>query len=482
MSGRGHKRKMRSSNTLGYIGIRKTLRRTFEAQVQGRGSRRLGTFSTAKRAALAYDRAIINLKRNNPRLNFPDGLPSDDEDYDFYMNPDKTRRLAVTNTTGYPGVYKHVYKMGIKYEAQIRINRKQVSLGRHDTAKEAALAVDRAIIKHKLPSSKLNFPDGKLPSDDEDYEAIMNPKKKRKLNSQYTNGYNGVDLSSKRYRARIRVDGKIIYLGTFATSKEAALEFDRAVIQYGKGGYFKMHNRLNFPDMWDIESAKLKDGSKSEASESEASESEASESEASDESEESESEESESEESDNKESDNEASDEAEESDADDEEFNERENIQEWLSGVGVLDTPEKYKKQNCYEMSGNVREFLPHRVTFLKTEKRQKIRTTGIVVSKRTYQNKVTFSCYEDFPTKTKVHEVDDVTFIEGHDQSTLKEGQALWVRWMKKKNRGNAPAERKYSGVVTRVHDGNVYVKYHTENEEYLLHKGSQFSKMNLF
>jgi len=48
------------------------------------------------------------------------------------------------------------------------------------TAKEAALAFDRAVVKHKLSSSKLNYPDG-LPIDDEDYEAITNPKKKRKL-------------------------------------------------------------------------------------------------------------------------------------------------------------------------------------------------------------------------------------------------------------------------------------------------------------
>ena len=75
-------------------------------------------------------------------------------------------------------------------------------LGSYGTAKEAALAYDRAVVQHKLPRSKLNYPDG-LPIDDEDYEELMNPKKKRRVGSTNTTGYNGVSKAGKRFKAAL---------------------------------------------------------------------------------------------------------------------------------------------------------------------------------------------------------------------------------------------------------------------------------------
>jgi hypothetical protein len=98
----------------------------------------------------------------------PDGLPIDDEDYDDLMNPKKNpkkkRKLSAANTTGYRGVYKS----GKRFQAQIRIDRKTKYLGTYDTPKEAALAYDRAVIQHKLPSSKLNFPNDYTTSSEDD--------------------------------------------------------------------------------------------------------------------------------------------------------------------------------------------------------------------------------------------------------------------------------------------------------------------------
>jgi hypothetical protein len=136
-----------------------------------------------------------------------------------------------------------VVKRGKRFQAKITIDRKLKSLGTYATAKEAALAFDRAVVQHKRPSSKLNFPDG-LPIDDEDYEEIMNPKKKRKLSSANTTGYNGVYKNKKRFQAQIRVDGgKRKHLGTHDTPKEAALAYDRAVIQHKLSS-----SKLNFPN------------------------------------------------------------------------------------------------------------------------------------------------------------------------------------------------------------------------------------------
>jgi len=146
--------------------VTKGNKRYSEAQIKIDGKKKyLGAYDTPKEAALAFDRAVVQHKLPSSRLNYPDGLPIDDEDYEKLMNPKKKRRLASTNTTGYTGVYKN----GERFIAQIYVDRKTKSLGTYDTPKEAALAFDRAVIQHRLPSSKLNFPnDYTTSSEDEE--------------------------------------------------------------------------------------------------------------------------------------------------------------------------------------------------------------------------------------------------------------------------------------------------------------------------
>ena len=68
----------------------------------------------------------------------------------------KTRKLKKTrNTTGYRGVVKN----GKRFTSNIHIDRIKNYIGTYDTAKEAALAYDRAVVHYKLSSSKLNYPD-----------------------------------------------------------------------------------------------------------------------------------------------------------------------------------------------------------------------------------------------------------------------------------------------------------------------------------
>ena len=70
----------------------------------------------------------------------------------------------------------------------------------------------------------------------------MNPKKKRRLASTNTSGYTGVRKRGKRFKAQIKIDRKIKSLGTYDTPKEAALAYDRAVVQHKLSSY-----KLNFP-------------------------------------------------------------------------------------------------------------------------------------------------------------------------------------------------------------------------------------------
>ena len=234
----GKKRKLKSHNTSGYTGVRKRGKR-YQAQITAGGKRHnLGSYKTAKAAALAYDRAVVQHKRPASKLNYPDGLPIDDEDYDELMDPNKNKKFAAAKSSGFHGVVQK----GKRFYAKIYLGNSQKSLGGYDTAKEAALAYDRAVVHHKRPASLMNYPDG-LPIDDEDYEAIMNPKMKRSLYSNNTTGYRGVYKIGKRFAARVKIGRKLKHLCLYDIPKEAALAYDRAIIQ------FKLPTiRLNFPN------------------------------------------------------------------------------------------------------------------------------------------------------------------------------------------------------------------------------------------
>ena len=80
----------------------------------------LGTFTTSKEAALAYDCAVRENLLAKSKLNYPNGLPKDDADYEELTNKRK-RRLSSANTTGFRGVCKR----GRRYGASVMIDRKQ---------------------------------------------------------------------------------------------------------------------------------------------------------------------------------------------------------------------------------------------------------------------------------------------------------------------------------------------------------------------
>ena len=65
-------------------------------------------------------------------------------------------------------MYNGVSKNGPRFQTRIRIDGKKIYLGTYDTPKEAALAYDRAVIQHKLSSSKLNFPNDYTTSSEDD--------------------------------------------------------------------------------------------------------------------------------------------------------------------------------------------------------------------------------------------------------------------------------------------------------------------------
>ena len=144
------KRKKRSNSKTGYFGVVKQLNGgKYQAYIQIDGKKKyLGSsYKTAKQAAQAHDKEAIKLRRPFSKLNFPEKTP------DGYTP--RQQALVSRNTVGYRGVSKR----GKNYHAQIRIGGKVTPLGTYDTAKEAAIAYDRAVLKANQPTTLLNFPD-----------------------------------------------------------------------------------------------------------------------------------------------------------------------------------------------------------------------------------------------------------------------------------------------------------------------------------
>jgi hypothetical protein len=118
--------------------------------------------------------------------------------------------------------FKGVSKSGKRFRAVIRIDDKNHYHGTFDTRKEAAQAYDRAAIQAGRPTSKLNFLD-QVPKN-------YKPKNK-KLYSNNTTGFRGVNKQGNRFRAQITIGGKLQNIGYFGTAKEAAEAYDQAALQ-----------------------------------------------------------------------------------------------------------------------------------------------------------------------------------------------------------------------------------------------------------
>ena len=141
------KRKKRSKNKSGYFGVYKESSGQYRMSIMANGKVKIGLYDTAKQAAKAYDKEAIKLRRPLSKLNCPKKAP-------VGYTPVQQALLS-TNTVGYRGVYKN----GKNFTATIWVGKNRTNLGTHETAKEAAIAYDRAVLKANQSTTLLNFPD-----------------------------------------------------------------------------------------------------------------------------------------------------------------------------------------------------------------------------------------------------------------------------------------------------------------------------------
>jgi hypothetical protein len=219
------KRKKRSNSKSGFFGVTKAPSGKYEAVIRIDGKNKyLGSYDTAKQASKAYDKKAIKLRKPLSKLNYPKKAPVG------YTPLQKTLRSS--NTVGYRGVCK---KGKLGYQAQIKIDGKCTYIGLYDTAEEAAIAYDRAVLKANQSTSLLNFPDMV-------HNLDVEPKRRKYKRS--STGYRGVfKKPNGKFAVTIYINGKTKGLGTFNTAIPAALAYDQAAIKAGK-----KKSTLNFLD------------------------------------------------------------------------------------------------------------------------------------------------------------------------------------------------------------------------------------------
>merc|ERR1712166_1510023 len=124
------------------------------------------------------------------------------------------------------------------YRAEITINKKKKYLGSNLSLIQAAQAHDQEAIKLGRPLTSLNFPKN---------APVGYTPKQQTLRTNNTIGYTGVCKSGAKFTAQISIDGTRKYIGTFVSAMEAALAYDKAVLQSSSTFNQQKGNSPNFP-------------------------------------------------------------------------------------------------------------------------------------------------------------------------------------------------------------------------------------------
>jgi hypothetical protein len=217
--------------TSGYCGVSRAGAKFAAIFCRGNQRRHLGTFWTAREAALAHDRAVLFFGSRH-RLNLPEQSRQLGP-----ASPELIRRTP--NQAAEP---HGVTATAAVFVAWIELKGRRAYLGTWPSRRQAALAHDRAALFHGFPQEVLNFPGqarrlGPASADALRAQAMRRMKK--------TSGYLGVsrDTGHRWVTSVRRKDGSAAYLGVFAREQDAALARDR--VELGVSGSDAV---LNLPE------------------------------------------------------------------------------------------------------------------------------------------------------------------------------------------------------------------------------------------
>eukprot|EP00615_Pteridomonas_danica_P010602 CAMPEP_0114359482 /NCGR_PEP_ID=MMETSP0101-20121206/23054_1 /TAXON_ID=38822 ORGANISM="Pteridomonas danica, Strain PT" /NCGR_SAMPLE_ID=MMETSP0101 /ASSEMBLY_ACC=CAM_ASM_000211 /LENGTH=366 /DNA_ID=CAMNT_0001503055 /DNA_START=154 /DNA_END=1254 /DNA_ORIENTATION=- len=194
----------------------------------------IGNYATEEEAARARDNYIVEHKLKGRPLNFPQvsaPLPIVENSPDSTTNTEEeeeeeeetleeyhTRRKSyqpISIPSQYTGVKGTVTG---KFTVHIHVNKIQILLGTFPTELEAARVFDKYVVDHKL-NREINFPK-------------EHPEHVCKKSSKWSRFTGVMKSSSNSFKAHIKVNGGLVYIGTFPTEEEAARARDDYVVKH----------------------------------------------------------------------------------------------------------------------------------------------------------------------------------------------------------------------------------------------------------
>lgn len=148
-------------------------------------------------------------------------------------------------------LYVGVHRSGNRYTANVRIQGKQVSIGKFDTAELAAMARDSVVMFYRPQYGRTNYPaDTVQPKSIEAIRAeIKTTPRKMRVGPSNKSGFIGVaESTAGRIRAYISIEGRSHSLGYYPSAQVAARAYDSAALYFSATGALKKSPGLNFPD------------------------------------------------------------------------------------------------------------------------------------------------------------------------------------------------------------------------------------------
>jgi len=209
---------LRKDNTSRYKGVRKLASGRWEARLNEQS---IGYYDTAEEAGFAYDKTAFEQWGEYAKLNHPL------EEVLAWTPPE--RQFGRKNASGYRGVKP----CGERWQAELKYNKKRISLGFFDSSEDAAFAYDNAALETLGDKARLNHAL-------EEVHAWIAPE--RNLRKTNTSGFRGITKIGNRWAAT----ACHIYLGLFDTPEQAASAYDvknlelkgeKAILNYPREDY-----------------------------------------------------------------------------------------------------------------------------------------------------------------------------------------------------------------------------------------------------
>jgi hypothetical protein len=193
---------------------------------------RIGTYASAKAAAIAYDRLARHCLGKKAVLNFPEQKHRAASIQQ--LKRERRQARAPTLASRYRGVRKYGPELTRPWRATIysKHDSRDLHLGYWRTEQQAAQAYDRAALHYFGQRAELNFPTRAAslkPADARTLSAESRQQYKQTTSSRF-HGVTWVEQRGK-YAAQLTVDDRSHWIGAFDDDVAAARAYDRAALR-----------------------------------------------------------------------------------------------------------------------------------------------------------------------------------------------------------------------------------------------------------